>query len=184
MKTVNKMIASIMFSTITVLAAPLQSVQANDDFRVIRAGNIRVGDNGSATNPRLFTFTLPANIITSSSTSNRAVLEYQIYNSQWDLNEIYVNPASPVCHSNNSDTINQPASIGLIEDYDAVAAMENDWFTEHRTFRSNLLNAGSNTIMVCARGEGEDPSGNLDDFWIRHVVLHYKTNSFGLVLGQ
>ena len=183
MKTVNKMIASIMFSTITVLAAPLQSVQANDDFQVIRAGSIRVGDNGG-TNPRLFTFTLPANIITSSFTRNRAVLEYQLYNSQWDYNEIFVNPANPVCHSNNSDTTNQPASIGLIEDYDAVAAMENDWFTEHRTFRSNLLNAGSNTIMVCARNVNGDLSGNLDDFWIRHVVLHYKTSSFGLVLGQ
>ena len=183
MKTVNKVITAIMLSALTVLAVPLQSVQANDDFRVIRAGSRRVGDNGSATNPRSFTFSLPSNIIRSSSTSNRAVLEYQVRNTQDNYNEIFVNPPTPFCLNNNSDS-NQSASIGMIEDYDADDNMEDDYFTEHRSFRSNLLRAGTNTIMVCARSSGGGVSGSLDDFWIRHIVLHYKTSSFGLVLGQ
>ena len=174
MKILNKKVLSATIGLLMMSALPLQQAQADDDFKVISVGSVKVGDNGSARNPRLFYVNLPRNLVRSSLTRNRAILQYKVQNVEDGHNEIYINPTSQVCTRNNRD-IHQSRSIGIIEDYDADADMKDDYFSEFKTIRSSLLRTGRNTIMICARNSGGGVSGGLDDFYVREMAIHYKT---------
>jgi hypothetical protein len=113
----------------------------------------------------------------SSSTSNSAVLDLEALGSEFNYNEIYINPPTTVCTSNDTDA-NQAGSIGFLLEHDDTN-LKSEWAANHKAFSSALLLAGTNQLMFCVRsisGEAGSSVGNLDNVSVRSIVLHYHTN--------
>jgi hypothetical protein len=162
----------------TLLAAALATssilASAAGDFTTIRRSQFDMSD---AVPTLLVSFTLPNNVNRSSSTSNSAVLDLEALGSEFNNNEIYVNPPTTVCTSNDTDA-NQAASIGTLLEHDDTN-LKGEWAANHKAFSSALLLAGTNQLMICIRsiaGEAGPSVGNLDDVSVRSIVLHYHTN--------
>lgn len=162
----------------TILTAALLAgtslAHAAADFTTIRRSTLSLDDSS----PRLLiSFTLPANVNLSSSTANSAILDLEVLGSEYNYNEIYINPPTTVCTSNATDA-NQAGSVGFVNEHDDTN-LNGEWTTNHKAFSSGLLQAGSNQIMLCIRSVtgGAGPGvGNLDNISTRAIVLHYHTN--------
>jgi hypothetical protein len=163
------------FKTLPLVAliAASSFAHAAADFTTIRRTQINLDDNS----PRLLvSFTLPSTVNLSSSIANSAVLDLEVAGSQFDFNEVYINPPTTTCTANSTDA-NQPASIGLLGEHDDTN-MASEWAANHIAFSSSLLKAGSNQVMVCIRsatGGAGSGVGNLDNISLRSVVLHHHT---------
>lgn len=164
-----------LFKTLPLVAliAASSFAHAAADFTTLRRTQINLDDNS----PRwLFSFTLPSTVNRSSSIADSAVVDLEVAGSQFDFNEVYINPPTTTCTSNDTDA-NQSASIGLLGEHDDIH-LAGEWAANHIAFSSSLLKAGSNQIMVCIRGETGgvgSGAGNLDNISLRSVVLHYHT---------
>jgi len=159
---------------VLALAAGWSCAYAAADFTTIRRTQISLND---ASARLLINFTLPANLNTSSSTSNSAVLDLEALGSEFNFNEIYINPPTTVCTDNGTDA-NQVASIGFVQEHDDTN-LKTEWAANHIAFSSGLLQTGTNQLMICIRsitGDAGSGVGNLDDVSFRSVVLHYHTD--------
>lgn len=162
----------------TLLAAALASASmfasAAGDFTTIRRSQFVMSD----TVPTLLVeFTLPSNVNLSASTSNSAVLAFEALGSEFNYNEVYINPPTTVCTSNATDA-NQAGSIGFLLEHDDTN-LKVEWAANHKAFSSALLQAGTNQLMFCVRsvtGEAGPNVGNLDNVTVRSIVLHYHTD--------
>jgi hypothetical protein len=156
-----------------VLAAGWTCANAAADFVTVQRGQSNLDDSV----PRfLRTFTL-ASVNRSSSIANSAVLDLDVGASEYNFNEVYINPPTTVCTSNGTDA-NQAASIGFLQEHDDTN-LRVEWAANHIAFSSSLLQAGTNTVMICVRsatGEAGQGVGNLDNVSLRSIVLHYHTN--------
>ncbi|MEK8030750.1 hypothetical protein AACH06_07970 [Ideonella sp. DXS29W] len=124
----------------------------------------------------LGSFTLPNNVVVSGTVAASAVLDIEVAGSEYNFNEVYINPPTNVCTSNDTDA-NQAASIGFLGEHDD-AGMSVEWATNHIVFGSSLLKPGTNQVMVCIRnvsGGAGSGVGNLDNITLRGAVLHYHT---------
>jgi hypothetical protein len=156
-----------------VLAVLSASAFGDDRFLVIRHGPAALVD---ATPQLLVNFTLPANVNRTNTISNYAVLDLVVRQSEFDFNEVYINPPFAICTDNNPDP-NQAASVGLLDEHDDVN-LKGENTTNHFTLNPSLLRAGNNVLMVCIRsltGAVGQAAGNLDDINVRSVVLYYHT---------
>lgn len=157
---------------VLALAAGWSSAHAAADFTTVWRGRLELND----ATPRLYkNFTLPSNVNRSSSGPNSAVLDLEVMGSQFNYNEVYINPAQdPVC-TDDAEDAHQSVSVDMLQDHDDPE-MRDEWATNHITFSSALLKAGSNQIMICARNMNGDASqGDLDDMSVRSIVLHFHT---------
>jgi hypothetical protein len=156
------------------LAAGWSCANAAADFVTIKRTQSNLSD---AVPQLLVTFTLPSTLNRSSSTSNSAVLDLEALGSEFNNNEVYVNPpANPICGDNATDAY-QSESIGTLQEHDDDN-LKTEWAANHIAFSSALLETGSNTLMICIRninGEAGPGAGNLDDISVRSLVLHYHT---------
>jgi hypothetical protein len=156
------------------LAASSMIASAAGDFTTIRRTQFDMTD---AVPSLVVNFTLPSNLNRSSSTSNSAVLDLEALGSEFNYNEVYINPPTTVCTSNATDA-NQAGSIGFLIEHDDTN-LKTEWAANHKAFSSALLVAGANTVMFCVRsltGEAGPSVGNLDNVSVRSIVLHYHTN--------
>jgi hypothetical protein len=157
-----------------VLAAGWTCANAAADFITVQRGQSNLDDSV----PRfLRSFTLPTAVNRSSTIANSAVLDLEVGGSEYNFNEIYINPPTTVCTSNGTDA-NQAASIGALQEHDDTN-LRVEWAANHIAFSSSLLKAGTNTVMICVRsetGEAGQGVGNLDNVSLRSMVLHYHTN--------
>jgi hypothetical protein len=164
----NRILLAVALATSSMLAS------AAGDFTTIRRSQFDMSD----TVPTLLVnFTLPNNVNVSSSTSNSAVLDLEALGSEFNYNEIYVNPPTTVCTSNATDA-NQAGSIGDLLEHDDTN-LKGEWAANHKAFSSALLLPGTNQLMFCIRsvsGEAGPNVGNLDNVSVRSIVLHYHTN--------
>ena len=153
-----------------VLAAGWTCANAAADFVTLQRGQSNLDDSV----PRLLrSFTL-ASVNRSSTIANSAVLDLEVGASEYNFNEIYINPPTTVCTSNGTDA-NQAASIGFLQEHDDTN-LRGEWAANHIAFSSSLLQAGTNTVMICIRsetGEAGPGVGNLDNVSVRSMVLHY-----------
>lgn len=156
-----------------VLAAGWTCANAAADFVVVQ----RTQSNLSDSAPQLVrTFTL-ASVNRSSSIANSAVLLLDVGGAEYNYNEVYINPPTTVCTSNGTDA-NQAGSIGYLKEHDDTN-LRTEWGTNHIAFSSSLLQAGTNTLLICVRsatGEAGPGVGNLDNVSVKSAVLHYHTN--------
>jgi hypothetical protein len=158
---------------LAALIAAASFVHAAADFTTIRRTQINLDDNS----PKLLvSVTLPLTVNRSSSIANSAVLDLEVAGSQFDFNEVYINPPTTTCTDNSTDA-NQAASIGMLGEHDDTN-MAVEWAANHIAFSSSLLQPFSSVLMVCIRdefGNVGSGAGNLDNISLRSVVLHYHT---------
>jgi hypothetical protein len=158
-----------------LLAAGWSCANAAADFITIKRTQTFLGD----TTPKLvIDFTLPSGLNRSGSASNSAVLALDAEGVEFPSNEIYVNPASTAtCSDNDNDATNQPSSLGFLRKH-ADDNLKNEWAVNHIAFSSALLlDNATNKLMICARNEdGDSSAGNLDNFAVKSIVLHYHTS--------
>lgn len=156
-----------------LLATAASTSQAAADFTTIRRTQANLDDN----TPRLLvSFTLPTTVNRSSTIANSAVLVLEALGSEYNRNEVYINPPTTVCTADSTDA-NQAGSVGLLQEHDDTN-LRTEWAANHIAFSSSLLKAGTNQLMICIRNEtgGAGPGvGNLDNVGIRGAVLHYHT---------
>lgn len=156
------------------LATSSMLASAAADFTTIRRTQFDMSDSVPTL---VVNFTLPNNVNRSSSTSNSAVLDLEALGSEFNYNEVYINPPTTVCTSNATDA-NQAGSIGMLLEHDDTN-LKGEWAANHKAFSSALLLAGTNQLLFCIRsltGEAGPSVGNLDNVSVRSVVLHYHTN--------
>lgn len=165
---------SLFFAT---LLASSSFANAAAEFTVIQRAAASLSDTAAS---RLVNFTLPFGpfIFPNRSTSiaNSAVLDLEVAGSQFDFNEVYINPPTTVCTSNATDA-NQAGSIGMLDEHDD-ANLRLEWATNHIAFSSGLLKLGANQLLICIRSltGGAGPGiGNLDNISVKSIVLHYHT---------
>jgi hypothetical protein len=156
-----------------VLAAGWTCANAAADFVVVQRGQSNLSDSV----PQFVrTFTL-ASVNRESSIANSAVLLLDVGGAEYNYNEVYINPPTTVCTSNGTDA-NQAGSIGFLKEHDDTN-LRGEWTTNHIAFSSSLLQAGTNTLLICIRsvtGEAGPGVGNLDNVSVKSAVLHYHTN--------
>jgi len=161
------------FPVLVALVAGGSSAFAAADFTTIRRTQVNLND----TTPKLLVnFTMPGTLNRSSSTSNSAVLDLEVLESEYNFNEVYINPPTTTCTDNGEDA-NQAASLGFVHEHDDDN-MKTEWDANHLVFSSSLLQTGTNQLMICVRNELGNVgagSGNLDNVSVRGVVLHYHT---------
>ena len=158
---------------LAALLATSASAYAGGDFVVIRHTTANLVD---ATPRLLSTFNLPPNVNTINLLANYAVLDLVVRQSEFDFNEVYINPPTTVCTANSTDA-NQPASIGMLDEHDDIN-LKGENATNHFTVNPSLLRPGNNVLMICIRsvtGAAGPGIGNLDNVAIRSAVLHYHT---------
>ena len=167
-KTHSRILLAAALATSSMLAS------AAGDFIGIRRSQTDMSDSAPTL---LINFTLPSNVNRSSSTASSAVLDLEALGSEFNFNEIYINPPTTVCTSNDTDA-NQAGSIGFLLEHDDANA-KTEWAANHKAFSSALLLAGTNQLMICVRsitGAAGPSVGNLDNVSVRSIVLHYHTN--------
>jgi hypothetical protein len=166
--------ASKALAVLVALAASGTCAFAAADFTTIRRTTTNLDDGVPK---MLVSFTLPSTVNRSSSTSNSAVLELDVFGSEFNYNEVYINPPTTTCTDNGEDA-NQAASLGALHEHDD-ANMKVEWDSNHLSFSSSLLKTGTNQIMICIRNEAGSVgtgSGNLDNLSVKGIVLHYHTS--------
>ncbi|NJN46516.1 MAG: hypothetical protein HC808_08585 [Candidatus Competibacteraceae bacterium] len=89
-------------------------------------------------------------------------------------NAIYLNPPSfdPGFFGGCDDIHNDQ-----YEDYrvDYLPYADHDyWRFYHKTFPGSELNSGWNTLLICARNHQGEVWGDLDNFYLKDIVLHYR----------
>jgi hypothetical protein len=158
---------------VLLLAAGWSCANAAADFIGIRRSQTDLTD---VTPSMVVNFTLPTSLNRSTSTASSAVLDLEAKQVEFNLNEIYINPASTICSDDDNDGTNQPNSIGFLLEHDDIN-LKTEWATNHIAFSSALLKTGTNQLLICSRSEtGDSSSGNNDDLSVRSIVLHYHTS--------
>jgi len=172
-----------------ILTMPLHA--RGDEFRVIETDTVRVGDdNPSTPNPRVYKFTLPAGAVGSG------YLMFEARHVGGVFNEIYMNPPPFFsCQDDATDPFDD-FNVGFLN----PQALTTEWFTNIKPVRQDQLQPGTlcadgcavgrcstrpsrpgaqrceNQLVFCSRdGSGMVGRANVDDFFIRAIILHYKT---------
>ena len=157
-----------------VLASP-SLANAAGDFTVLKnSTQFTMNDPNPS---KVIIFTLPSTVRPSLASADSAVLDLEVKHSQFDFNEVYINPPTTVCTADGVTDANQAGSIGILQEHDDINLKE-EWATNHMTFSSNKLLPGVNKMLICIRnstGSAGPNVGNLDFIAVRNVVLHYHT---------
>jgi hypothetical protein len=136
----------------------------------------------ATSNSFVTTFNLPDTVVTSSAVGKSAVLQLEVRDSDFNYNEVYINPPTITCTDNATDANDNPAapegsaSIGNLNEHDDINATT-EWFANTNAFSSEKLHSGDNTLMICVRDKAgnvtEDPTVS-DSIRVRNMMLLYK----------
>ena len=117
--------------------------------------------------------------------SKNVVLQMRIRSvNKSKYNAVYMNPDYPpfpdggYCDSKDADT-NEHRRVNYLpyavhqvntHHYD----WSNVWTTYHKVISGDWLESGANELLLCARDSDGGTSYNLDDFYARDIVIHYR----------
>jgi hypothetical protein len=168
----NILLKTAVVMATTIALAPAISHATSADYVVIQRGGSDLND---ANNQVVLTFTLPNTVLRTGGTPNSAALVLEVDQSEFNFNEMYINPLGGVnatCDDDANDG-NQAQSIGNVREHDDTNA-KTEYFTSVKTFSNSLLLSGTNTLLICARDINGDNIGNIDDLEVRNIMLQYK----------
>jgi hypothetical protein len=162
--------AVVMATTIALI--PSISHAASADYVVIsRSGAVLNDTNKQA----VFSFNLPGKVLRTGGTANSAALVLEVLESEFNHNELYINPlggVNAICDDDDNDG-NEAKSIGRIREHDDVNS-KTEYFTSVKTFDNSILKSGTNTLLVCARDINGDNQSNIDNITVQHIMLHFR----------
>jgi hypothetical protein len=181
----HRTLTAAAIATLAVTAGFSSAAQADDGYKLnvsdyqSRAGEFRMGywDGHSAW--QAVRFDLPWNYDPTTD----GVLQMGVRSSNKSpFNAIYVNPEYLPYDGQPCDPRDQDGLDSWLFDYlpytehDAPDHRnENIWSTYHRVIPGYLLKPGEeNVILICARNRDGGTYGELDNFFVRDIVLHYR----------
>lgn len=164
----NKRVFSISIGlTLLATLSCTGSVFAASDYVFIYEKEILVGQDKGYSPYRILKFHLPDSFDKHSS----VVLQMNIKSTNKSLyNAVYFNAphSSGVCDAYNHD--------GYL-DYRVGALPYSDhekWKVYHKVLHAKHLVPGENTLLICSRNAQGETSHELDNFFVKDIVLHYR----------
>ncbi|MEE4379042.1 MAG: Kazal-type serine protease inhibitor [Candidatus Competibacteraceae bacterium] len=143
---------------------------AGSDYKIIREQPIKVGEWEEHQPGYLIRFYLPKDY----DPSYKAVLQMKVNSTnKSSYNALYLNPEFVPGEFEGCDSIyqdrNESSYIG------SLPYVEHErWAVHHQVVEGNYLKPGNNYLLVCARNEHGETWGNLDNFYLKDIVLHYR----------
>jgi hypothetical protein len=146
-----------------------EPVMAASDYKVIREQTIMVGDWEGHQPGYLIRFYVPKDF----DSSYQAVLQMNISSTnKSQYNTMYLNPEFVPGEFEGCDSIhqdrNESSRLG------SLPYVEHErWAAHHQVIEGEYLKPGDNYLLVCARNEQGETWGELDNFYLKDIVLHY-----------
>lgn len=173
MTTYQTAITKSMIGLILGAAATLGGAEpalATSDYKVIRKDPVLLGDWEHHQPWMLLKFYVPKDFDPRS----QVVLQMNINSTNLSpQNALYLNPQSIPRDFEGCDSIhqdrNEKSRIALLPYVD-----HERWNVYHQVVEGEYLHAGDNYLLVCSRNAHGDGWGNLDNFYLKDIVLHYR----------
>lgn len=197
MKTMTKAFTAIALTAAT-FTTPL--AYAGSDYKVIKDGEVRLGDDANALAKGRFTFSLPDNF----DTTQKVILQMRVRgaamptsagNAVFTKHSVYLNPTNASLNAPGTDGCREDSAtnpdlqanvdtrINFIESHRTIEGA-NEAFVQHQVLSGSKFTVGNNLLVICPRdsngrvdtpGNSADDSVAVDDFLVSEIVLEFKT---------
>lgn len=166
---ITKGITGLVLGAATALGGAELALAASD-YKVIRKDPVLLGDWEHHQPWILLKFYIPKDF----NPNARVVLQMNVNSTNLSpQNALYLNPSViprnfEGCDSYSQDR-NEQSRIGPLPYVD-----HERWQVYHQVVEGGYLHAGDNYLLVCSRNAHGDGWGNLDNFYLKDIVLHYR----------
>jgi len=190
------------FTAVALTAATFTSplAYAASDYKVIKDGEVRLGDDANALAKGRFSFTLPDNYdntqkVVLQMRVRGAAMPTSLENPVFTKHSVYLNPTNASLSATGGDGCredstaipdlqeNVNARINFIESHRTIEDA-NEAFLQHQVLSGSKFSVGNNLLVICPRdsngrvdtpGHSADDSVAVDDFLVSEIVLQFKT---------
>ncbi|MEE4378392.1 MAG: Kazal-type serine protease inhibitor [Candidatus Competibacteraceae bacterium] len=165
----TKGIIGLVCGTVSLLSGADLATAASD-YKVIREKTVMVGEWKDHQPGYLIRFYMPSDY----DSSYKTVLQMNISSTnKSSYNSLYLNPEFVPGEFEGCDSIHQDRN----ENYriGSLPYVEHErWAVHHEVVEGKYLKPGDNYLLVCARNHHGDTWGDLDNFYLKDIVLHYR----------
>jgi hypothetical protein len=146
-----------------------EPVMAASDYKVIHEPTVMVGEWENHRPWHLIRFYVPKDF----DSSYKTVLQMNVSSTnKSQYNTLYLNPEFVPGEFEGCDAIqqdrNESSRLGSLPYVD-----HERWAVHHQVVDGAYLHSGDNYLLVCARNEQGETWGELDNFYLKDIVLHY-----------
>lgn len=167
---VNKSVIGLVFGLISAVGV-IGSANAASDYKIISKHEIKMGQAKKHSPWQVIRFHLPE----SYDDNYDAVLQMNINSTNKSkYNAIYLSSEEfSVNEFEGCDSIHNDFNEHERVDYLPYSAHK-QWSTYHKTVDGSRLQPGDNYMLVCSRDKHGKSSHEMDKFYIKDIVLHYR----------
>ena len=167
--TLTKSLIGIVLGAASLLGATAPALAASD-YKVIHKDPILLGDWDHHRPAAVIRFYMPKNFDSRS----RVVLQMNVNSTNLSKhNAIYLNPEFTPGEFDGCDAIDQDRNANS-----RIASLpyadHDRWQVYHQVIEGGYLRPGNNYLLICSRNEHGDGWNNLDNFYLKDIVLHYR----------
>ena len=200
--TMKKMTKTLMAVALTAATFTTPLAYAGSDYKVIKDGEVRLGDDadfGALAKGR-FSLTLPDNYDNTQKVILQmrvrgAAMPTPVANPVFTKHSVYLNPTNvglsapgyDGCREDSEELQDLPenvnARINRIESHRTIE-FANEAFLQHQVLSGNKFKVGENLLVICPRngsgkvdtpGSSTDNHVEVDDFSVSEIVVQFKT---------
>lgn len=167
--TLTKSLIGIVLGAASLLGATAPALAASD-YKVIHKDPILLGDWDHHRPAAVIRFYMPKNFDSRS----RVVLQMNVNSTNLSKhNAIYLNPEFTPGEFDGCDAIDQDRNAN--SRIASLPYVDHDrWQVYHQVIEGGYLRPGNNYLLICSRNEHGDGWSNLDNFYLKDIVLHYR----------
>lgn len=165
----TKHLVGFVLGTAALLASATPAL-ATSSYKVIRKDAVLLGDWDQHRPAAAIRFHLPEDFDDRS----QVVLQMNVSSTNLSKhNAIYLNPEFMPGEFDGCDAIdqdrNEPSRIAALPHVD-----HERWAVYHQVIEGARLRPGDNYLLVCSRNARGDGRHDLDNFYLKDIVLHYR----------
>lgn len=166
---VTKSLIGLVLGTASLLGSAELALAASD-YKVIHKDPILLGDWDHHRPAAVIRFYMPKDFDARS----KVVLQMNISSTNLSThNALYLNPEFVPGEYDGCDAIdqdrNEPSRIASLPYVD-----HERWAVYHQVVEGSRLHPGDNYLLVCSRNQHGDGRYDLDNFYLKDIVLHYR----------
>ena len=166
---VNKGIIGLACGLVSLLGMG-EPASAASDYKVIAKHKVAMGDWDHHKSWRVIRFYLPKDF----DSNYDAVLQMNVRstnNSKY--NAIYLNPEFSLDEFEGCDPADHDRNRHTRVEY-LPHAGHKQWITYHKTIAGDSLQPGDNYMLICSRNKHGGGVHEVDNFYLKDIVLHYR----------
>ncbi len=167
---VNNGVIAVVFGLVATLGM-IGNASAASDYKVISKKVVAMGEWDHHQAWRVIRFYLPKNF----DSYYNAVLQMNISSTnKSQYSALYLNPYELPGHEfEGCSSIDSDRNEHERVDY-LPTVPHKKWQVYHKTIDGNRLQAGDNYLLVCSRNKHGEGEYELDNFYLKDIVLHYR----------